>query len=117
MILNDYLSRHNDEDEDPADLIPDSFCRLRNVHTFCIGTKASIKASGEKVPQIHGGHKTLDPHKNPEQQVFVRCKTPKKSMPTPQWCICKQTPTAMLEEHLKRLHIKHKHLVGFLDKV
>ena len=34
MILADYLSRHCDEDEDSADLIPVSFCRLRDVGTF-----------------------------------------------------------------------------------
>ena len=83
MILADYLSRHRNEDEDPTDLIPVSFCRLRDVDTFCIGTRAPIKASGEKVPEIHSAHKTLDPHKKPEQQDFVRGKTPKKSMPTP----------------------------------
>ena len=98
MILTDYLSRHHDEDEDPTDLIPDSFCRIRDVHTFCIGTRAFIKASGEKVPQILGAHETLDPHKKPEQQEFVRGKSPKKSMPTTQWCVHKQTPTPMLEE-------------------
>ena len=99
----DYLSRHCNEDEDSTDLIPDSFCRLRDVHTLCIGTRASIKASGEEVPQIHGAHKTLDPpSKKPEQQHFVRGKTPKKSMPTPQWCVHKKKPTAMLEEPLER---------------
>ena len=79
-----------------------SFCRLRDVDTFCIGTRTSIKASGEKVPEIHGAHKTLDPHKKPEQQDFAKGKTPKKSMPTPQWCVHKQTPTPMLEEPLER---------------
>ena len=64
-------------------------CRLRDVDTFCIETRASIKASGEKVPQIHGTHKTLDPHKKSEQQDFVSGKTPKKSMPTAQWCVHK----------------------------
>ena len=83
MILVDYLVRHRNEGEDPSDLIPVSFCRLRDVDTFCIGTRASIKASGEKVPQIHGAHKTLNPHKKPKQQDFAKGKTPKKSMPTP----------------------------------
>ena len=57
MILADYLSGHRNECEDPSDLIPVSFCRLRDVETFCIGTRTSIKASGEKVPKIHGAHK------------------------------------------------------------
>ena len=54
MILADYLSRRRDEDKDPIDLIPASFCRLRDIDTFCIVTRASIKASGEKVQEIHG---------------------------------------------------------------
>ena len=57
MILADYLSRHRNEDEDPSDLIPVSFCRLRDVDTFCIGTRTSIRTSGEKVPEIHGANK------------------------------------------------------------
>ena len=76
MILADYLSRHRNEDEDPADFIPVSFCRLRDVDTFCIGTRTSVKASGEKVPEIHDADKTLDPHKKPEHQDFGKTKTP-----------------------------------------
>ena len=98
MILADYLSRHCDEDEDPADLIPVSFCRLRDVDTFCIGTRASMKASGEKVPEIHGADKTLNPHKKPEHQDFDKGKSPRKSMPTPRWSVCTWTPTPIPEE-------------------
>ena len=47
MILADYLSRHRNEDEDPSDLIPVSFCKLRDIEDFCVGTRASVKASGE----------------------------------------------------------------------
>ena len=54
MILADYLSRHCNEYEDPLDLIPVSFCRLRTIETFCVGTKASAKATGKSVPQVHG---------------------------------------------------------------
>ena len=79
MILADYLSRHRNEDEDPADLIPVSFCRLRDVDTFCIGTRTSIKASGEKVPEIHGAYKTLDPHKSLNTKILARTK-PLKSL-------------------------------------
>ena len=92
MILADYLSRHRNEDEDPADLIPVSFCRLRDVDTFCIGTRTSIKASGEKVPEIHGADKTLDPHKKPEHQDFGKTKTPKMSISTPACSVHARTP-------------------------
>ena len=34
MILADYLSRHHNEDEDPSDLIPVSFSKLRDIEGF-----------------------------------------------------------------------------------
>ena len=97
MILADYLSRHRNEDEDTTDLIPVSFCRLRDVDTFCIGTRTSIKASGKKVPEIHGADKTLDPHKKPEHQDFGKTKTPKESTPTPAHSIHARTPDPIPE--------------------
>ena len=90
MILADYLSRHHDEDENPSDLIPVSFCRLRDVETFCIGTRASLKAKGETVPEVHGVEKELDPHMNPEKQYVSKGAPPKKMVEhTP-----KQSPTS-----------------------
>ena len=47
MILADYLSRNCNEDEDPTDLIPVSFCKIRDIEDFCVATRASVKASGE----------------------------------------------------------------------
>ena len=79
------MSRNHDEDEYPTEFMPVHFCRLRDVDTFCIGTTAPVKASGEKVPQIHGAHETLDPHKKARATSnFVGGRPPpKKSMPTP----------------------------------
>ena len=55
MILADYLSRNrNEDDEDPADLIPVSFCKIRDIDEFCVATRASVKASGETVPEVMG---------------------------------------------------------------
>ena len=62
MKLSDYLSRHHNEDEDLSDLIPVSFCKLRDIEDFCVGTRASVKARGETVPEVHGVDKELDPH-------------------------------------------------------
>ena len=73
MILADYLSRnHNEDDEDPADLIPVSFCKIRDIEEFCVATRASVKASGETVPEVHGIDKELDPHITPEQQYISK---------------------------------------------
>ena len=83
MILADYLSRNHNEDEDPADLIPVSFCKIRDIEDFCVATRASVKASGETVPEVHGVDKELDPHITPEQQYVskVVTATPKGTRP------------------------------------
>ena len=61
MILADYLSRNRNEDEDPADLIPVSICKIRDIEEFCVATRALVKASGETVPEVHGGRQTIRP--------------------------------------------------------
>ena len=78
MILSDYLSRHRQKDLDPSELIPISFCCLKTYRSiiddrvgeeiFCIKTRASVKASGETVGEVHGADKPLDPNYKPEHQ-------------------------------------------------
>ena len=81
MILADYLSRNRNDDEDPAELIPVSFCKIRDIEEFCVATRASVKASGETVPEVHGADKELDPHITPEQQYVSKVQTPKGARP------------------------------------
>ena len=81
MILADYLSRNHHDDDDPTDLIPVSFCKIRDIEEFCVATRASIKASGETVPEVHGADKELDPHIMPEQQYVSKVQTPKGARP------------------------------------
>ena len=78
MILSDYLSRHRQKDLDPSELIPISFCCLKTYRgfiddkigeeIFCVKTRASAKASGETVGEVHGADKPLDPNYKPEHQ-------------------------------------------------
>ena len=78
MILADYLSRHRHKDLDPSELIPISFCCLRTYRSlindkigeeiFSVKTRASAKASGESVGEVHGADKPLDPNYKPEHQ-------------------------------------------------
>ena len=78
MILADYLSRHRHKDLDPSELIPISFCCLRTYRSliddkigeeiFSIKTRASAKASGESVGEVHGADKPLDPNYKLEHQ-------------------------------------------------
>ena len=78
MILSDYLSRHRQKDLDPSELIPISFCCLKTYRSiiddrigeeiFCIKTRASARASGETVGEVHGADKPLDSNYKPEHQ-------------------------------------------------
>ena len=78
MILSDYLSRHRQKDLDPSELIPISFCCMKTYRSiisdrlgeeiFCIKTKASAKASGETVGEVHRADKPLDPNYKPEHR-------------------------------------------------
>ena len=81
MILADYLSRNHNDDEDSTDFIPVSFCKIRDIEEFCVATRASVKASGERVPEVHGADKELDPHIMPEQQYVSKVQTPKGVRP------------------------------------
>ena len=79
MILADYLSRNRNKDIDPSELIPISFCCMNvyrgllasgiGLEMYNIGTRSSIKASGEKPPEVHGADKPLDPNLKPEHQA------------------------------------------------
>ena len=79
MILSDYLSRHRQKDLDPGESIPISFCCLKAYRgfiddkigedIFCIKTRSSAKASGDKVGELHGANKPLDPNYKPEHQL------------------------------------------------
>ena len=78
MILSDYLSRHRQKDLDPSELIPVSFCCLKAYRSliadkigediFCVKTRASAKASGEIIGEVHGAEKPSDPNYKPEHQ-------------------------------------------------
>ena len=82
MILSYHLSRPRKKDLDPSELIPISFCCLRSYRSiiddkigeeiFCVKTKASAKASGETVGEVHGADKPLDPSYKPEHQSMSK---------------------------------------------
>ena len=78
MILSDYLSRHRQKELNPSELIPISFCCLKAYRCFiddkigedifCVKARASAKASGDIVGEVHGAEKPLDPNCKPEHQ-------------------------------------------------
>ena len=78
MILSDYLSRQRQKDLDSSELIPISSRCLKTYRSiiddrigekiFCIKRRASAKASGETVGEVHGADKPLDSNYKPEHQ-------------------------------------------------
>ena len=109
MILADYLSRHRNKDLDPSELIPISFCCLsvfrslletdHELEVYNIGTRSSIKASGEKPPEVHGADKPLDPNLKPEHQSRSKL------------------PSIVGTKHLQNHKQKHKHQKEVREKV
>ena len=79
MILSDFLSRQNLEDENTKEIIPISF-NMKSVlqdryykvgkdkEKYMVQTRSQMKASGVQLPKVHGSRKRLDPHRIPEKQ-------------------------------------------------
>ena len=74
MVLSDFLSRQNNDDSNPHEIIPISF----NIHTvlhenyynivsYLVQTRSQARSSGIKLPEVHGMRKNLDPNIKPEK--------------------------------------------------
>ena len=83
MILSDFLSRQNNDDSNPYEIIPISFDMykiLENIlnnldknnnfsnDKYLIQTCSQAKTSGIKLLEVHGVGKSLDPNLRPEKQ-------------------------------------------------
>ena len=81
MVLSDFLSRQDTGDEDAKEIIPISFDMKtvlqdkyynnnndKEVDRYMIQTRSQTKASGVKLPEVHGPSKRMDPHRIPERQ-------------------------------------------------
>ena len=80
MILSDFLSRQDLDNEDTREIIPISFnMRLllqdkyynidKDREKYMIQMRSQTKANGVQLPEVHGSRKGLDPHKKPENQL------------------------------------------------
>ena len=115
MILSDYLSRHRQKDLDRSELIPISFCCLETYRSiiddrvgeeiFCIKTRASAKASGETVGEVHGADKPLDPNYKPEHQS-------KSKLPS---VTGKSSPEKVIRKPISQTPSRHTPRIG-IDK-
>ena len=80
MILSDFLSRQNLEDENTKEIILISFNMKsvlqdryykvgENKEKYMVQTRSQMKVSGVQLPEVHGSRKRLDPHRIPEKQI------------------------------------------------
>ena len=75
MVLSDFLSRQNDDDSNPHEVIPISFNRYHILHekyynteNYLVQTLSQTRLSGIKLPELHGIRKNLDLNIRPEKQ-------------------------------------------------
>ena len=75
MMLSDLLSRQNNDDSNPHEIIPMSFNmhevlqeRYYKIDSDLVQTTSQARSSGIKLPEVHGGRKNLDPNMKLETQ-------------------------------------------------
>ena len=74
-MLSDLLSRQNNDDSNPHEIIPISFNMHKllqenyyEIGSYLVQTRSQTQSSGIKLPEVHGMRKNLDPNLKPERQ-------------------------------------------------
>ena len=75
MVLSDFLSRQNNDDSNPHEIIPISFNMHKvlyenyyNIDNYLVQPSFQARPSGIKLPEVDGMGKNLDPNIKPEKQ-------------------------------------------------
>ena len=75
MVLSNILSRQNNDNSNPHEIIPISFNMYQVVHeryynteNYSVQTRSQVRSSGIKLLEIHGMGKNLDPYIKAEKQ-------------------------------------------------
>ena len=81
MVLSDFLSRQNNDDSNPHEIIPISFNMHQVLHknyynteNYLVQTRFQARSSGIKLLEDHGMGKNLDPNIKPEKQCAIPVK-------------------------------------------
>ena len=98
MVLSDFLSRQKMDDSNSHELIPilfslrdrvsdyfyhiDNESNLPKKDKYLVQTRSQVRASGIRVPEIHGANKGLDPHVQPGKQKSFPIQNVNKGTPT-----------------------------------
>ena len=74
IVLSDFLSRQNNDDSNPHEIILISFNMQQVLHknyynaeNYLVQTRTQARSSGIKLPEVHGMEKNLDPNIKPEK--------------------------------------------------
>ena len=75
MVLSDFLSRQNNDDSNPHEIIPISFNMHQVLHEnyydtekYLVQTRCQARSSGVKLWEVHSMGKNLDPNIKPKKQ-------------------------------------------------
>ena len=75
MVLGDFLSRQNNDDSNPHEMIPISFNMHKvlqgnyyKIDNYLVQTRSQVRSSGIKLPEVHEVRKNLDPNMKPGRQ-------------------------------------------------
>ena len=75
MVLSVFLSRQNNSNSNPHEIIPISFNMHKvlqennyKIDIYLVQTRSRARSSGNKLPEVHGVGKTLDPNIKLEKQ-------------------------------------------------
>ena len=98
MVLSNFLSRQKMDDSNPHELIPISFSlksqvsnyfyRINNEinlprnNKYLIQTRSQVNSSGNRLLEVHGANKGLDPHAQTGKQKALPIQILNKGMPT-----------------------------------
>ena len=86
MSIEWFLSRKNNGDNTPFEIIPISFNvhqmlhkNYYNTENYLVQTRSLARSSGIKLLEVHGVGKNLDPNIKPENNMPISWKVVKKS--------------------------------------
>ena len=75
MVSSDFLSRQNNDDSNPDEIIPISFNmhkvlqeNYNKIDSYLVQTRSQARSSGIKLSEVHGVRKNLDPNMKRERQ-------------------------------------------------
>ena len=75
MVLSNFLSRQNNDDSSPHEIVSISFNMHQVLHenyynteNYLVQTRSQARSSEFKLPEVHGMGKNLDPNIKPEKQ-------------------------------------------------